>query len=271
MLSANSRIVCLALILVTLVSLGAQAKPSVAVIAFQVNIPGTNSQLQQSCEDLLRAALAQTQAFTVVERSRLEAIMEEQKLSLTGFLDSSELRIQVGKLLGADYLVAGTITSFDVHTETFRGYGVATTKLVATLSGVLQMMDVTTGALEVALPLSGAHEEVYSSNQRLDRKNYLAPLLEKALAKAMPQLVAEFGGSLVGSPSVYEVDYATVYVSSVPEGAQVYVDDRYYGRTPVTIDLPKGTSTFEVSHSMYRPWIRELNVFDGLRVNANLE
>lgn len=264
-------VVLLMLLLVGFASFAVQARPTVAVVDFQINIRDTNPKLVQICEDLLSVSLVNTEEFTVVERSRLADIIEEQKLSLTGLMDSRELRTQVGKLLGADYLATGAITSFDVHTETFRGYGVTTTQLVASLSGVLQIIDVTTGAIEVALPFTSEHEENISANQRINRGNYVSPLLEKALSKAMPRIVEHFGRGFSNSTeSIYAIDIATVYVYSDPGGARVYVNHRLYGRTPIEIDLSKGTYTFEVVHSDYRAWARELTIFDGLRINATL-
>lgn len=58
--------------------------------------------------EMLTYHLIKTGSFKVVERMALEKIFEEQKLSLTGAIES-KTAIKVGKLLGARLLVLGTV------------------------------------------------------------------------------------------------------------------------------------------------------------------
>jgi hypothetical protein len=51
---------------------------------------------------------ARTNVFTVIERARMDQIMEELKLSQTGLIDESQA-VQVGKMLGADAIITGTV------------------------------------------------------------------------------------------------------------------------------------------------------------------
>lgn len=50
--------------------------------------------------------------FDVIERSNLQNILNEQKLSLSGLLDSSQ-QIQVGRLLGVDAIVTGDVSIWE--------------------------------------------------------------------------------------------------------------------------------------------------------------
>jgi len=83
----------------------------VAVSRF-TNSTGKPLEVGIGLSDKLNLALARTQRFTIVERIRLEDVMTEQHLELSGLVDSSTAK-QVGKLLGVDYLVVGNLHQFN--------------------------------------------------------------------------------------------------------------------------------------------------------------
>jgi hypothetical protein len=64
-----------------------------------------------------------------------------------------------------------------------------------------------------------------------------------------------------------------IILSSVPDGAEVYVDDSFVGNAPATLRLPAGKHTVKVSQSGYAAWTKEVSVFAGSEVNikATLE
>lgn len=49
--------------------------------------------------------------ITVVERSRLSGILREQELAKSGLLDADTVK-QIGRLLGVDALITGTVTKY---------------------------------------------------------------------------------------------------------------------------------------------------------------
>uniref|UniRef100_A0A7C4Y5L1 Tetratricopeptide repeat protein n=1 Tax=candidate division WOR-3 bacterium TaxID=2052148 RepID=A0A7C4Y5L1_UNCW3 len=60
--------------------------------------------------------LTQTQRFTVLEREKIDKILQEQGFSLTGAIDQATA-VEIGKLLGVDALIFGSVTSFKVEDE----------------------------------------------------------------------------------------------------------------------------------------------------------
>lgn len=64
-----------------------------------------------------------------------------------------------------------------------------------------------------------------------------------------------------------------ILLTSVPDGADVYVDDSFVGNAPATLKLPAGKHTVKVSQSGYAAWTKEISVFAGSEVNmkATLE
>ncbi len=94
-------------------------KTSLAVIEFQ-NLDGSISLFGQFFAEKLISQLFETRKFKVVERNLLNKILEEYKLSQAG-ITSPELAEQLGKLLGVEAIISGTITdvgaAFDVNSR----------------------------------------------------------------------------------------------------------------------------------------------------------
>ena len=92
-------------------SQGTIAAPNtLAVLAFR-NKTGQTSldPLQKGFAFMLMTDLHQVEGIKLVERVKLQAILEELHLGASGIVDSNTSP-QVGKLLGASYLVGGDIT-----------------------------------------------------------------------------------------------------------------------------------------------------------------
>jgi hypothetical protein len=68
-------------------------------------------------------------------------------------------------------------------------------------------------------------------------------------------------------------DKGKIVVSSVPDGADIYVDDGFVGNAPATLKLPAGKHTVKVSQQGYKDWAKEVSVFAGSEVGlkASLE
>jgi TolB-like protein len=65
---------------------------------------------QKSVAELLKTELSASQGLILVERGQIESVLNEQALSMTGLIDSSTAQ-KVGGLLGAEYIITGTINS----------------------------------------------------------------------------------------------------------------------------------------------------------------
>jgi len=110
--------------------------------------------------NILTNELAARPVFTVVERRRLQAILEEQELGLSGRLAPGE-GAKIGQLTGADYLVMGTVTAFerDVERSSKRGFlfgaGGASETTKSYLALDLRVVDTTTGEISFARSIEG--------------------------------------------------------------------------------------------------------------------
>ena len=66
--------------------------------------------------DALAGALVRTERVRLVERQRLESLAAEQKLSLSGAVDTNTA-VKLGQMLGAQMVVLGAVTSVSVREE----------------------------------------------------------------------------------------------------------------------------------------------------------
>jgi len=62
-------------------------------------------------EDKLTANFLNSNLFTVLERKMIDKIMEEMKLQVSDLIDISK-PIEIGKLIGAQYIIVGSVSSF---------------------------------------------------------------------------------------------------------------------------------------------------------------
>ncbi len=93
-----------------------------------------------------------------------------------------------------------------------------------------------------------------------------AVLKENEEPKSTEQAAPPLARSAAGVPG-------TVAVTSVPDGADVYVDGSFVGNCPATLKLSAGKHSIRVSLSGRKDWSRDISVQEGsdVRLSANLE
>jgi curli biogenesis system outer membrane secretion channel CsgG len=102
------------------------AKPRVAVLEFVDKSTHYYSwyHVGRAAQDMMVTALVKGDSFRVIDRERLQALMQEKNLSLSGDVDP-KTAVKVGKLLGIEYIIVGSITEFGVTNSgaSVPGYG----------------------------------------------------------------------------------------------------------------------------------------------------
>jgi curli biogenesis system outer membrane secretion channel CsgG len=100
----------------------AQAQPRlrIAVLDFEFASTGQTwswwggGAPSQGVSDLLTNKLVDGGAYTLIERSRIQAVLQEQNLALSGRIDASTAA-EVGRILGADAVVIGSVTRYNLN------------------------------------------------------------------------------------------------------------------------------------------------------------
>ncbi len=140
----------------------AQDKPVVAVIEFR-NESGAawwRGGVDWELSGMLSNELAATGNFRVLERTKLESVLSEQDLAMSGRVDPAT-GARFGKLVGAQYLVAGTVTAYEEDTAStggglsFGGVSLGCKSSKAYLAIDLRVIDSTTGEIAFVRTVEG--------------------------------------------------------------------------------------------------------------------
>ena len=118
---------------------------------------------------LLKAKVGGAPYFKVVTRSQLTKVLKEQEIQMTGLTDPATSR-QVGKILGVDAIISGTIDGYDIDDGSYteerqrsyksggktytKTYYVNCTERRAYVSFTVNFIGVETGNIEISEPVS---------------------------------------------------------------------------------------------------------------------
>jgi len=109
---------------------------------------------------MLSNELASSGDFRVVERNKLQSVLEEQNLAVSGRV-APGTGAKIGKLTGAQYLVTGTVSAYEENTSStggglsFHGIGLGGKSSEAYLAVDLRVINTTTGDIDFARTVEG--------------------------------------------------------------------------------------------------------------------
>ena len=107
-------IVVVLLLSIMVASTFASSKMRVAIVDFRNNASGptpVTDAVRRAITDMFTTELYKTHMYSIVERSRIQAIAREHRLAASGLVDSATA-IRLGKLLGVQAIITGSITQF---------------------------------------------------------------------------------------------------------------------------------------------------------------
>ncbi len=161
----NKTIFAAVLALAGLVGAGsafAAGKPSVGVAEFK-NESGAGwwrGGVGWELSGMLSNELSSTGNFRVVERAKLDKVLEEQNLAASGRVRSGT-GAKMGQVTGADYLVFGTVTSYEENTSntggglSFRGISLGGKKSEAYIAVDVRVVNSSTGEVDYSRTIEG--------------------------------------------------------------------------------------------------------------------
>jgi curli biogenesis system outer membrane secretion channel CsgG len=129
-------------------------KPRIGVLRFtnETSAGWWSWKVGTELQDMLAAELANTKAFSVLERKEIDAVLGEQDLGESGRIDK-KTRAKIGKIKGAKYIVAGTVSAFEEQTSGsgggigFGGFTIGGKKDKAYMAVDLKVIDTTTAEI----------------------------------------------------------------------------------------------------------------------------
>lgn len=226
----------LAVLLAVVPAALAEDPVSIAVMDFEDaklnNWWGWDWNVGQQFTVLVTDALLEKDKFQIMERSRLEEIMAEQNLQMSGAVDESTA-VQIGKLLGVRLMVLGSVTEFQMTGASglsIGGFGLGLQKASVKLSA--RLVDVQTGQILASSKgegsASGASISGSLSGVGFNTEKFRSTTLGKASVKAVESLTKDLVGKIESSidkvQSAQAVTKLSGKVAAVLSPAQVVID-----------------------------------------------
>lgn len=200
-------------------------------------------------------ALVKVPGVTVIERQRVDAMMLEGDFGAFSGLVDGNAATRLGRMLGANVIVMGTIMRVDATTREFSGYGVATKNTTVTASVRVRAVDISSGAILASEIVDGSKNYPTSQFSGVADSDVAYAVLEVALAKLTAN--DRFLATLAGTASAAQT--AAVAITPRPTGCDCIVDGVFRGNTPVTLDLPTGKPvTVRLEKAGHQPWERAI-------------
>lgn len=137
-------------------------KPSIGVAEFK-NESGAawwRGGVGWELSGMLSNELSSTGSFRIVERAKLERVLEEQNLAASGRVKSGT-GAKIGELTGAQYLVMGTVTSYEENVAStggglsFKGISLGGKKSDAYIAVDIRVVNATTGEVDFSRTVEG--------------------------------------------------------------------------------------------------------------------
>lgn len=138
-------------------------KYNIGIIEFNNKTKYGARRLSDSALEILTTELSRSGNFIVVERARMDKILEEMKLQLSG-VTTGENAAEIGKILNCKYLLVGSVSNFGVTTEG-KDFIIVQQKIQKVKAEVdIRIIEVETGAIIYSAYGKGEIEKKISSN-----------------------------------------------------------------------------------------------------------
>jgi curli biogenesis system outer membrane secretion channel CsgG len=145
-----------------------QSRVRLAVLSFEYSGTGNyywwygNTNAAEGVSDLLTNKLVQSGRYTMIERSRIDAVLQEQNLAQSGRIDPSTAA-EIGRILGADAVVLGSITRFNLDERggsgSVFGFGGSNRRRTAEVQLTARIVNTTTSEIIAAAEGSGSSSQ----------------------------------------------------------------------------------------------------------------
>ncbi len=131
------------LLSISIDTFGQSKKPVIGIGEMRSSVGGDVSTFRA----MLETALASTNKFELIERSRIGDLISEQALSAGGITQGNG---QIGGISGVDYLIYGSITKLGVENNEFKLGDFQSDSQDGVMSVDLRVVDVTTGSIKIS-------------------------------------------------------------------------------------------------------------------------
>ena len=237
------------LLLISIASLFAEDTPKalkkrVAVFNFEDKTDHayhwwTGQPVGDGMADMLITALVESGKYTVLERTELESLMNEQGLGMSGAV-TQETAAQVGKLLGVELAIFGTVSEFGYTEGGFSGnlpgrsLGIGIKSSKVTVGVDVRFVNTSTGEIIMAKDVRKEKSKKGAAFSTADfsfdnRHDFDESIVGKATREAIDEIVELIDDAAVNIPwqaKIVKADGGTIFIN-VGAQAGVNIGDEF--------------------------------------------
>ena len=175
-------------------------KRRIGVVEFENKSAYGQGRLGGAASDILVTELVKSGKFIVVERDRLNKIMEEQKFQSQGMTDPQTVA-KIGQVMGLEAIVVGSVSQFGVKKEGSDYLLTQSKRQVADVTVDIRLIDVQSGQVIMADSGKGMAKSTKASFLGMGTKGGYDETLEgEALRAALVQFVTNIASQLNRKP-----------------------------------------------------------------------
>jgi hypothetical protein len=214
-------------------------------------------------------ALVNSGTASVVDRQRMDSMVQELGFgNYSGLADPAQAA-RFGRMLGAHYLVQGTLMDLREELREFSGYGVNTRNTVTSAAVRVRVMALETSEIVFSRIFNGSQTEAVTSSGA----QVVGDAAGAAVRSALQKLIADedFQGAFDGFTPPGAQPEITVAVSCTNDPCDLEVNGVYVGSTPTEIALPVGNaSDIKISKAGFQAWNKRVQPREGMQINVEL-
>ncbi len=218
---------------------------------------------------ILEDILVGIRGVSVVERQRVDAILLESEFGHFSGLVDTQQAVQMGKLLGANSIVMGSILDINTDTSNFSGYGIKTKHTQVKSSVRIRLIDIGSGRVTFSKIVKG--EVTYSSSSfgGTNNSDVAFAVIEAALEELRGML--DLQDALSGESNIDNSSGVTVKFSPIPDNCDIDIGGSYMGGSPIEIRLAADKPiAVRISKAGYQSWEKTIVPKEGLIVRPEL-
>ena len=226
-----------ALVILSMLLVPLKAQLVISILDFEGE--GLSKNILRASYKKLEAKLFETRRFTITAKDIRDDILKEAEFQYSGQC-ADDCLVELGKQLGADYLVGGEIID-----------------LIDSYQLNISITDIEEGTLFSTVETMTGH----STTDILNGVEELAlEMTRRIAAGSAPQQVMQ----QTGLPATVQKTYGSVDISTDPKGANIFIDGTEVGVTPKVIpDLETGTHNLILNYPGYERLQKRIMVEDG--------
>ena len=185
---------------------------------------------------------------------------------VTNDLDNASA-LRMCQMLGADYVLIATLTSTGSVSKATEAYGQKITSKETTMRVGVKVLSSTQGGTLYGDMVTVSEKK--AGNITVEDSDLINRLMDEASIKLAENLSSKVGKIVSRTPK--DSPDTSILITCNVENADLLVDGAVIGSCGGKVDIKPGLHMIEVKREWFRPWKRNINVKEGMKLDVQLE